>query len=255
MKRVDMIRVLGPIDLLTADGPRSVGSRNSRRLLAALAISAGRSVSADRLMWALWGDTPPASAENSLQTYVSRLRRRLGNESIDRADHSYRLVVERDQIDAIRFEDLFVQATDVQNDPAGRRELCREALGLWRGDPFGDFVDDEPFRLESLRLGELRVSAMELALECDLALGHHEIVAAELESAVEEYPYRERLWYLLIDALLRDDRRVEALRACRSLRRALATAGLSASDELTRWEEQICASGPELPHSEPGILN
>lgn len=240
MRRDEIIRVLGPIDLLTAAGPRAVGSRNARRLLAALAISAGRSVSADRLEWALWGDTPPASAENSLQTYISRLRRRLGHETIIRADHSYRLVVERDQIDAVRFEDLFVRATDVHDDPACCRELCQEALTLWRGDPFGDFVDDEPFRLEAMRLGELRVSAMELALECDLALGHHEIVAAELESAVEEYPYRERLWYLLIEALRRDDRRVEALRACRDLRGALAAAGLPAGDELTELESAIC---------------
>ena len=81
------------------------------------------------------------------------------------------------------------------------------------------------------------------------------IELSQPDKDVEEYPYRERLWYLLIDALLRDDRRVEALRACRALRQALATAGLSASDELTRWEEQICASGPELPHSDPGVLN
>lgn len=249
MRRDDMIRVLGPIDVLTAVGPRSVGSRNARRLLAALAIGAGRSVSADRLMWAVWGDAPPASADNSLQTYISRLRRLLGHETIDRADHSYRLVAEREQIDAIRFEDLFVQAADVHEDPIRCRELCGRALALWRGEPFGDFVDDEPFRLEAMRLGELRVSTMELALGCDLALGRHEIVVAELESAVEEHPYRERLWYLLIEALLRDDRRIDALRACHDLRRSLEGAGLPAGAELTELESRICGDGAEPPRA------
>lgn len=247
MQHGDVIRVLGPIDLFAGGASRSVGGRNSRRLLGALVVGAGRAVSTDRLEWAIWGDAAPASAAGSLQTYTTRLRRILGHDTIERAGHSYRLVVERDQIDAIHFEDLLVAATELRDDPERCRELCLEALGLWRGDPFGDFVDDEPFRLESARLGELRVTTMELELECELALGHHEIVAAELESAVEEYPYRERLWYLLIEALARDDRRVEALRACDRLRDTLAATGLQPGEHLSALEHRIVSSGDEPP--------
>jgi DNA-binding SARP family transcriptional activator len=239
MRCDDVIRVLGPIDLLTSEGARSVGGRKERRLLGALVIGAGRSVSADHLQWSLWGDAPPRSAESSLQTYIARLRQLLGHDAIVRSDHCYRLAVERTQIDAIHFEDLLLTAPAPREDPQRCREVCAEGLALWRGDPFGDFVDDEPFRLESSRLYELRVSMLEHALESELVLGHADVVAAELESAVEEYPYRERLWHLLIEALMRDDRRVEALRACHRLRDTLAATGLAPDDTLTRLEEEI----------------
>lgn len=244
MQSGHIIRVLGPIDLLAEGRARSVGGRNARRLLGALVVGAGRSISIDRLQWSVWGDAQPRSATSSLQTYIARLRHRLGHDAIQRSDHCYRLVVERSQIDAIRFEDLLAGAPAPRDDPHRCLEVCAEGLALWRGDPFGDFVDDEPFHLESARLGELRVSMNELALECELVLGHSDIVAAELESAVEEYPYRERLWYLLIDALTRDGRRVEALRACTRLREVLAAAGLAAGERLSRVEHEILTDSP-----------
>lgn len=247
VQRDDMIRVLGPIDLLTASGSRPIGSRHSRALLGTLVIAAGHAVSAHQLRVALWGESPPISADNSLQTYVSRLRRILGHDAIVRTDHSYRLDVSRSQIDALRFEDLLTNAAESRSQPGRCQLLCRRALALWRGDPFGDLVDDEPFVLEVIRLDELRVTTMELALETDLALGGHEIAVAELEVAVHEYPYRERLWNLLIEALLRDDRRVEALRACQEFRKTLAGAGLEPGDELRRLEDHILRP-TEHPH-------
>ncbi len=243
MRHDDVIRVLGPIDLLTATGPRAVGGRKSRRLLGALVVGAGRSVPADHLQWALWGETPPRSAESTLQTYIARLRHVLGHVTIERADHSYRLAVERHQIDAVYFEDLLAEAGSPRDDPPRCRRVCREGLALWRGDPFGDFADDEPFRLESARLDELRLSMTELALECELVLGRAAIVAAELESAIEEHPYREHLWYLLIEALVRSDRRVEALRTCRRLRDTLASAGVEPGPRLTHVEGEILTTG------------
>ena len=148
-------------------------------------------------------------------------------------------LVGRDQIDALRFEDLLLRATEFRSEPERCQALCREALGLWGGDPFGDLYDDETFRLEAQRLEELRVGVMELEMEAELALGNYEIVVAELESAVEEHPYREHLWYLLIEALLRSERRVDALRACHRLDRALSEVGVDAGDQLRRVEERI----------------
>lgn len=249
MERDHVIRVLGPIDLLTPDGPRSVGSGNCRALLGALVMAAGHAVPIDQLRFVLWGVTPPRSADNSLQTYVSRLRHVLGSDAIVHADHSYRLDARRDQIDALRFEDLLVQATEARTDPCACQVLCRDALALWRGEAFGDLTDAEPFRLEVIRLDELRVTTMELALETELALGNHEVAVAELESAVQEHPYRERLWHLLIEALLRDDRRVEALRSCQDFRDTLADAGLDAGHQLRALERRILR-GP-APERQP----
>ena len=239
MQRDDVIRVLGPIDLLTEAGPQPIGSPHCRAVLGMLVLGGGRAVSIDRLRWGLWGESPPKSADNSLQTYVSRLRGVMGSDVLEHADHAYRLVVRRDQIDALRFEDLLVRATELRDEPEQCDALCREAMALWRGDPFGDLCDHEVFRLEAGRLEELRLGVVELEMEAALALGNHEIVIAELESAVEEHPYRERLWYLLIEALLRGERRVEALRACHRLDRALGEVGVDAGDELRRIEERI----------------
>lgn len=241
-----LIRVLGPVDVSTVDGTHTIGSRNERALLAALVLSAGRSVPTSLLRDVVWADHTPSSPDASLHTYVSRLRRLLGSERIERSDHSYRLVVARDEVDAARFEDLVDEATRCDDDAARRLHTCRTGLALWRGNPFGDLGDDEAFRLEAMRLDELRLVMMELALGAELDLGRHEIAAAELETAVWEHPYRERLWLLLGEALRRDGRRVEALRTCERLRRVLADAGLAPGPELIDLERRIAGTAPPV---------
>lgn len=241
MRKDHIVRVLGPIDVLTPSGPVAVGGRNARALLGALAIGANHAVTIGHLSSVLWGGSPPTSAEATLQSYVSHLRDLLGAEAIVRVDHSYELVGEIDNIDAAMFERLLGDAVDSSDCPERRRDACRSALALWRGQPFGDLAEDEGFRLEAYRLDELRLIVMELALEAELALGHHELVVAEMESAVEEHPYRERLWFLLIQALANCDRRVDALRAAGRLRLELAEVGLEPTEELVGLEREILA--------------
>lgn len=239
-----MIRVLGPVDVVTPDGPRSVGGHHARAVLAALAVGAGHAVSIDVLAQTLWGDDPPPSADNTLQSYISDLRRLLGTDAVVRVDHSYELEIDASAIDAVRFETLLGAAVAARDDPPTCARLCREALALWRGRPFGDLADDEAFHLEAYRLDELRLATMELSLEAELALGHHELVLGELEVAIEEHPYRERLWHLLIETLASHGRRVEALRACQRLRSVLAEVGLEAGDDLVALEQRILEGHP-----------
>lgn len=233
------VRVLGPVDVMTSNGPQSVGGPQVRAVLAALAIGAGHAVAVDLLHRTLWGDHPPDSADNTLQSYISDLRHLLGAAAIKRIDHAYVLDIGSQNIDAVRFETLLGRAIVAKDDPEECSRLCRDALGLWRGRPFGDLADDEAFRLEAYRLDELRLATMELSIEADLALGNHELVVSELEVAIEEHPYREHLWYLLIEALAGHGRRVEALRTCRRLRNMLAEMGVEASDDLRSIEQQI----------------
>lgn len=233
------VRVLGPIDVVTPNGVRPIGSRNLRATLAALVVTAGRAAPIDLIREAVWGDRPPQAADASIHTYVSKLRHLLGPDAVERLDHSYRLRATRYQIDATRFEDLVDRSAAHREDPVRCAEICGEALALWRGTPFGELGDAEPFRLETFRLEQLRLVAMELALEAEIGLGHHEIAAAELASAVREHPYREHLWLLLAEALHRDGRRIEALRTCHDLRSVLAEAGLEPSRELLALEHRI----------------
>jgi DNA-binding SARP family transcriptional activator len=239
----DMVRVLGPVDIMTPAGAVLVGGRQARALLGALVVGVDHAVPIDHLCEVLWGADWPSSADNTLQSYVSHLRGTLGADSIVRTDHAYRLVARTPNIDALRFEELLNRAVAAKDDPETCRRHCGDALHLWRGRPFGDLADDEAFKLETYRLEELRLTAMEHSLEAELALGHHDLVVGELENAVEEYPYREHLWLLLIDALAGSGRRVEALREAARLRRVLADVGLQAGDQICVLEQRILGGG------------
>jgi DNA-binding SARP family transcriptional activator len=71
-------RVLGPLEV--SDGGRAValGGVKQRSLLAILLQHPNAIVSTDHLLAELWGDAPPASADNSTHVHVSRLRKELG---------------------------------------------------------------------------------------------------------------------------------------------------------------------------------
>jgi len=237
-----VVRVLGPIDVVTPTGCTAVGGRQARALLGALVIGVGHAVPMGHLDEALWCGHPPDSADNTLQSYVSHLRQILGAETILRTNHSYELDLSAENIDALAFESLLSRADQARQEPETCRSLCRDALNLWRGRPFGDLAEDEAFKLETYRLEELRLATMELSFEADLALGHHNLIVGELEAAVEENPYREQLWYYLIEALAEGNRRVEALRACARLRRVLGEVGVHASDKLSALEQRIVGS-------------
>jgi DNA-binding SARP family transcriptional activator len=239
MRTGHVIRVLGPIDILTPQGPSAVGGRHQQIVLAALVLSVGHAVPADHLVDMVWGEEVPSSAGATLLSHVSRLRSLIGQDSIVRQNHSYVLNADAASVDALCFEKLVAKAIDERREAERCRALCQEALSLWRGVPFGDLADDFPFRLEAIRLEEIRHSTMELRFESDLALGHHDLVVGAIEAAVEESPYRERLWYLLIEALSMQERRVEALRVCQDFRQALGEAGIEPRQRLADIEDAL----------------
>ena len=71
------IRLLGAIEARRDDQPLAIGRRKQRALLALLALNANRVVSVDRLVDALWGERPPATAPTALYGLVSSLRKLL----------------------------------------------------------------------------------------------------------------------------------------------------------------------------------
>ncbi len=243
---VDDLRVgvLGPIRVFTRGAERTVPGRVERAVLATLAIGVGHAVPVDRLMAAVWGDAPPPTGRHTAQAHVSRLRSLLGTGTIRYEDDAYTLAVDPAAIDAVRFERLTEAARLALADhPEDAARTAREALGLWRGPPYGDLGDDEYFSLEAHRLDELRLATVEVALEADLRRGATAGAVAQLESAVAEHPYREHLWHLLITGLAQADRRVEALRAAARLRAVLAETGLGPSTELLEAEKAILGVG------------
>ncbi len=84
------VRVLGPVQAIDGDHVIEIGPKE-RVLLARIAAARGRSVTDSVLVDVLWGDRPPPAARKTLQGYVHRLRRALGDGAIIRADAGYRL--------------------------------------------------------------------------------------------------------------------------------------------------------------------
>jgi DNA-binding SARP family transcriptional activator len=72
-------RLLGPLEVFEHDRPLALGGVKQRSLLAILLLHANELVSTDRLVDQLWGAAPPATAAKSIQVYVSRLRKALGD--------------------------------------------------------------------------------------------------------------------------------------------------------------------------------
>ena len=126
-------RLLGPVEV-EADGRLiPVGRRQPRTLLAVLLLEANRVVSRERLFEALWVESPPERAANTLQVYVSQLRRSLGRDLIATRPPGYLIQIDQGLLDLQRFQLLVSEARD--QDPEGAAATLREALSLWRGPP------------------------------------------------------------------------------------------------------------------------
>lgn len=190
-------RVLGPLAVLDGDREIPLTSPHQRRLLSVLVLHAGQPVSVGSLVDALWEDDPPPSAPGTLQAYVSRLRARLGRETVTRTGDGYRLTVPAGAVDASRFEALAGRVRTA-SEPAEQLRLLDQALELWRGDPFGDLPHFPPAQAEAVRLTELRGTCREERAEALLALCRFAEAAADLHAMTVAHPLRERPWRLLM---------------------------------------------------------
>jgi DNA-binding SARP family transcriptional activator len=238
------ILVLGPPAVAVGDRVLSVGGRRARALLAALVLGVNHTVSLDRLLDVVWGDEPPGAAPNALQSHVSHLRHLLGPGSIESHEHGYLLRATCEEVDACVFEHLVEDAAEVQpEDPATARSMVRRALSLWRGEAFGELAAIEPFHLEALRLDELRRAAAEIELTAEVALGERVRAVAQLRAALAADPYREHLWALLVEALVADGRRAEALAAWDGYATALAELGLPPSAAMSHLRDGVVGPG------------
>lgn len=226
--------VLGPIEVETADGERrTIGSANQRAILAMLLSRPGTVVATDELIDGLWGDDPPPSALKSLRTYVSRLRKVVGDRLVGH-DDGYSLGCTGDELDARTFEE------DVGS---GR---YAEALRLWRGRPYGDAADLPVVRGDAVRLESLISTARSGHLEELLARGRLADAVSGAEAVVVDDPLNEAAWATLVRALASSGRVADALRAFQRASSELAEAGLGPGSALRSAEAEALAD-PDPP--------
>ncbi len=242
-------RVLGPLEVSGPAGRIGLEGRRERAVLTALALARGEVVSTERLLDAVWGDTPPRSAAKTVQNHVLRLRKVLGASAIETRERGYRLVVTRGDIDADQFEHLIqiARAKSVEGDHPAAIEAFQEARALWRGRPFPELEDCADADTEASRLAELERSAAEEMAEEQLESGRHAEIVGELEALVTAEPLRERRWAMLMLAQYRAGRQADALRSYQRARTMLGEElGIEPGSELRALELAVATQDPTL---------
>ncbi len=247
--------ILGPIRAVREGSELELGSPKQRAVLALLLINANIPMSADQMIDALWGDTPPASATATLQAYISNLRKVLEPERMRREPASilqkngagYFICVDDSQLDSLRFTRLVTDAAPfIETNPQRGLKMVKEALRLWQGPALADFRYDDFAAAESSRLEEMRLTAVEMRFAAELELGESQTLIPELEGLVTAFPLREKLWEYLMLALYRSSRQAEALRAYRRFESALAEMGIIPGEALRNLEQSILEQDPGL---------
>ena len=226
-----VVRVLGPLECEVDGRPVDLGPPQQRGLLALLALRSPEVVPMASIVDALWPVDPPATANNVVQTYISRLRKILGDAVVLRRGAGYRL--DAANVDAARFEQLL------------KRDDLSAALALWRGPALADLAG---LREEAERLEELRLLALERMLEREVAAGRAPAVVPEAQRLVDTHPLREKLVALLMTALYAAGRQAEALDAYRVARtRLVEELGVEPGPELRDLQRRILAQDDALP--------
>jgi DNA-binding SARP family transcriptional activator/DNA-binding XRE family transcriptional regulator len=223
------VRVLGPLSVMLDSECVELRSMRQRKLLGLLAISAGVPVSRHTLIEELWGSKPPVTAENLLQTYVHRLRKRIARGGAECANvlstrqGGYQLDVNDHQLDLLAFHRLVEDARHERKN--GRDEsaltIYQRAVSLWRGAPLDDLPDlrHQPLvtELETQRhtvIGEYADTAF--------ALGRHVQLIGLLQREVSADPLNEAAHERLMIALAYAGRQASALEVFRIMRARLA---------------------------------
>ncbi|MEU0283211.1 AfsR/SARP family transcriptional regulator [Streptomyces sp. NPDC006195] len=258
------------IDVLGALAARENGlsvtptAPKPRQVLALLALHADQAVPVAVLIEELWSGRPPRSARTTLQTYVLQLRDliavALGRDEVEggavrgakgvlvTTPGGYRLDTAGGTIDVREFERLAglgYRAMDA-GDFAGAARQLREALALWRGPALVDVQAGTQLEMETRRLEETRLCALDQRIEADLRLGRHRELLGELTVLVSRYRTHENLHGQFMLALHRSGRRSEALDVYQRLRGALVRElGLEPSAGLRRLQRSILTAGPE----------
>ncbi|MDS0136668.1 MULTISPECIES: BTAD domain-containing putative transcriptional regulator [unclassified Amycolatopsis] len=251
-------RLLGPVEAAGETGAVALGGTKIRTLLAALLLEPGRVIAADRLVDIIWDDEPPPTARALIQTYVSTLRRALGDagpEIVRTVAPGYLARFGAESLDRHRFETFTADGRSAAADGRYREasNAFRAADALWRGPALGG-VRSRILAGEAARLDEQRLAVIEARIAADLALGRTDELVGELTVLVGQHPTRASLRGQLMLALYRADRAADALAVFRQGREVLIDElGIEPGVELTRLHEAILRSDPDLlgPPAEP----
>lgn len=239
--------VLGPLRVCDDLYEISVSAAKQRVILALLLISPNHVVPTERLIYELWGDTPPATVSGTLQSLISRLKRMLSSNTaahvpLIRHSAGYELLVADGCLDLSILNSAVKTVREKMTEGRLRdaAPYIDSALRLWRGPTLAGVPSTPQLSAETTRLEELRLALHEDQAELRLATGEYEKVVSQHRSLLLEHPLRERLWAQLMLALYRSGRQGDALKTFREARECLAgELGIEPGPELQQLHQEI----------------
>lgn len=251
--------ILGAIEIRKQNHIVRLSGTMQQTLLAALVVSGGTLLTVDALVEELWGTTPPSKVGNALHAQVSRLRRSLARLEPDRTESrlatsasGYLLNVDRSELDAWAFVDTVdvirnrVEAGLMSNALEYVADI-RRALAAWRGPVFGGLTGGPLCQTAAAKYTESRNAALSLLYELEIKSGRSVKILPELTELFAQNPSQEQLCMLLMLALYRSGRQIDALNIYRKFRRRLAdNLGIEPTPTLREYERAILAHDPFL---------
>nr|WP_305144227.1 tetratricopeptide repeat protein [Streptomyces sp. LUP47B] len=253
---------LGPLELWHGRQQHELGSLKERCVLATLVHARGEPVSVDALMDRVWNGDPPPTAQDTLHSYLSRLRSRLRRavgDDLARVERPsprlYQLRVDPEDIDLLRFQRLRKDAAAAG--ARGERELAigllRTAEALWRGDPLTEFNDNSWALSVRSRLTEDHRRVREERIGLEMELGRHADLVGELQELASQNPFAQKVVGSLMLVLYRSGRHDEALAVYRDTRERLhESQGIEPGSELQELHLRMLEQDHTLLGTEAG---
>ncbi|MGW3447150.1 AfsR/SARP family transcriptional regulator [Streptomyces sp. NPDC001076] len=240
------------MEVLVREAPADLGPPQRRAVLAALAVDVGRPVPVEALVDRVWGADPPAGARRALYAHVARIRRlaeRLdgsgeGRLPVLRRAGGYQLDLDPDRVDLHRFQRLAATARDAALPGRTRAAHLREALALWRGEPFAGLPGTWPARMRETWRRQRVDAAVRLA-DIEIGSGDPAAVVGQLTDLLGEYPLTEPLAEALMRALHAAGDSGEALRCyARTRERLVEELGTEPGRRLWELHRRILRDHP-----------
>lgn len=253
------IGLLGPIEATVGELSIVPTATKQRRIMALLAMNAGRMVTVSTLMEEVWGTAMPRSAPTTLHTYIVHLRRRLeqalagsiqsdAKKLLVTSGTGYIMDIHEDSVDAVRYGIRSAAGRQAVNDgdfEIASKELTA-ALAMWRGPVLVDVNVGPHLAIEKLGLEERRLSDLDLRIDADLRLGRHQHLLDELAVLCARHPMQENFHAQYILALYRAGRQSQAQTVYLKLRDSLVNLlGVEPAPRLQELHRAIL-SGDQL---------
>ncbi|WP_433257231.1 BTAD domain-containing putative transcriptional regulator [Streptosporangium sp. CA-135522] len=254
-----LVKLLGPVEIAETDGWRRSGPPKQACVLASLALTPRTTLSIDTLAHRIWGSDAPVEKRNVIYGHITRLRRLLSiHEAVELRRVSmggYRLEIAADQIDVFHMRALAGQAREAHEmgEVALAARRWREAAELWHGPALAGIEGSWAARTRR-KLHDEHIAVLADLSDCELALGRHAEVAADLVCVVEQYPLAENLIAPLMLALYRCGRVTEALARYADTRNRLREElGNEPGKRLRELHQRILRQDPELVNTAGAI--